>query len=79
MTNLMFDRPERWTVRVIVDGPVGGGQFVTQVESITNAAMGLFGVSLAATPFLLVAFVYWRSSIARRRMMLADSATERRR
>ena len=67
MTKLMFDRPELWNVRVIVEGPGGGGQFVTQVESAANAAMGLFGVSLASTPFLLVGFVYWRSAIARRR------------
>ena len=77
MTNLMFDRPERWNVRVIVEGPAGGGQLETQVESTTNAAMGLFGVSLASTPFVLVAFVYWRSSIARRRRTLALSPAPR--
>ena len=44
MAQLMFDRPERWNVRVIVEGPAGGGQLVSQVESTTNAAMGLFGV-----------------------------------
>ena len=68
MTHLMFDRADRWNVRVIVDGPAGGGQLVTAVESTTNASMGLFGVSLASTPFLLVAFVYWRAGMARRRL-----------
>ena len=70
MTHLMFDRADQWRVRVMVNGAAGGGELVTSVESITNAAMGLFGVSLASTPFLLVAFVYWRSWISRRRMTL---------
>ena len=68
MTHLMFDRPDQWRVRVIVNGAAGGGELVTPVESTTNAAMGPFGVALAATPFLLVAFVYWRSWLARRRI-----------
>jgi len=70
MTHLMFDRAERWTVRVIVEGAAGGGQLVTPVEATTNASMGLFGVSLASAPFLLVGFVYWRGSVARRRVRL---------
>ena len=70
MTHLMFDRADQWKVRVSVDGAAGGGELVTPVESTTNASMGLFGVSLASTPFLLVAFVYWRSWLARRRVTL---------
>lgn len=77
MAQLMFDRPERWNVRVIVEGPAGGGQLVSQVESTTNAAMGLFGVSLASTPFVLVAFVYWRAWLARRRTTPALSLEPR--
>lgn len=77
MTHLMFDRADRWNVRVIVEGPAGGGQFVTLVASTTNASMGLFGVSLASIPFVLVAFVYWRSRLARRRMTPALSPAPR--
>lgn len=71
MGHLMFDRADQWKMRVIVSGAAGGGELVTPVESTANTAMGLFGVSLASTPFLLVAFVYWRSWLARRRMTLA--------
>ena len=71
MTHLMFDRADQWRVRVMVNGAAGGGELVMPVASTANAAMGLFGVSLASTPFLLVAFVYWRSWISRRRMTLA--------
>lgn len=77
MAHLMFDRAERWNVRVTVEGPVGGGQLETAVESTTNAAMGLFGVLLASTPFVLVAFVYWRAWAARRRSAPALSLRPR--
>ncbi len=68
VTHLMFDREDRWNVRVTVEGPAGGGRIVAQVESVANATHGLVGVLLGSTPFLLVAFVYWRSWLARRRM-----------
>jgi len=70
---VMFDRPERWNLRVVIEGAAGGGQFVSHVESTSNAALGPLGVFLASTPFVLVAFVYWRSWLARRRMMPALS------
>jgi hypothetical protein len=66
MTKVMFDQPQRWNVRVIVEGPAGGGQLTTQVESTSNASLGPLGVILASIPFVLVAFVYWRSWVARR-------------
>ena len=65
VTHLMFDRAEGWSVRVIVEGPAGGGQLVSRVASTTNAALGPLGVFLGATPFVLVAFVYWRARLAR--------------
>jgi hypothetical protein len=61
MTTVMFDRPERWKLRVIVDGSAGGGELVSQVESTSNASLGPVGLFLGSTPFVLVAFVYWRS------------------
>ncbi|HKW46579.1 MAG TPA: hypothetical protein VJN70_04010 [Gemmatimonadaceae bacterium] len=69
MTTVMFDRPERWNLRVSVEGSAGGGQLVSQVESTSNAALGPLGVFLASTPFVLVAFVYWRARRARRLMV----------
>lgn len=67
VTHLMFDRAERWNVRVTIEGPAGGGRLVAQVDSTTNASLGPLGVFLASTPFVLVTFVYWRSWLARRR------------
>jgi len=71
MTKVTFDRPERWNLRVIVEGSAGGGQLVSEVESTSNAALGPLGLFLASSPFVLVAFVYWRAWLARRRGMLA--------
>lgn len=73
VTHVMFDRPERWNLRVIVEGSAGGGQLVSQIESTSNASLGPLGVFLASAPFVLVAFVYWRSWLARRRTALALS------
>lgn len=67
MTKLTFDRPDRWKVRVIVDGSAGGRQLAMHVESASNASLGRLGVILGSIPFLLVGFVYWRSCLARRR------------
>ena len=68
MTSVMFDRPERWNMRVIVEGSAGGGQLAMQVESTSNASLGPVGVILGSIPFFLVALVYWRSALARRRI-----------
>lgn len=73
MANVMFDRPERWNMRVIVEGSAGGGEVVLPVESTSNASLGAVGVILASIPFVLVGFVYWRSWHARRRLTLALS------
>lgn len=68
VATVMFDRPERWNVRVIIDGSAGGGELATQIDSTSNASFGPLGVILGSIPFVLVALVYWRSSLARRRM-----------
>lgn len=73
LTNVMFDRPERWNMRVIVESPAGGGELALPVESTANASLGAAGVILASIPFVLVAFVYGRSWHARRRLTLALS------
>lgn len=77
VTQVMFDRPERWTMRVIVEGSTGGGELTLPVESTSNASTGPFGVILGSMPFVLVALVYWRSWQARRRMMPAATPAAR--
>lgn len=61
VAKVMFDRPDRWKLRVIIDGVAGGGQLVSQVTSTSNAATGPFGVFLGSIPFVLAALVYGRA------------------
>ena len=72
VTEVPFDRPELWNLRVTVEGSAGGGEIVSQVESTSNAALGPLGVFLGSIPFVLVGFVYWRSSLTRRRKTTAS-------
>ena len=69
MTDVMFDRAERWNVRVIIEGPAGGGQLVSQVDARHNATLGPFGLVLSSLPFVLVAGVWWRATVVRHRII----------
>lgn len=66
-TPVAFDRAEQWNVRVVITGRRGGGQLVGQVESKRNAMLGRFGLVLSSLPFVIVAALWWRASIARKR------------
>jgi hypothetical protein len=68
MTHVVFDRAERWNLRVLIDGTAGGGQLVSQVEAKPNASLGPFALVLSSLPFLAVAVVWWRSTVVRRRI-----------
>jgi len=68
MTDVVFDRAERWTLRVLIDGSAGGGQLTSQVEAMPNVAAGPFVLVLSLLPFLAVGGVWWRAAVARRRL-----------
>jgi hypothetical protein len=73
MTDVAFDRAERWNLRVLVEGSAGGGQLTSQVEAVPNAATGPFMLVLSVLPFLAVTGVWWRAAVARRRIAVADT------
>lgn len=68
MTEVAFDRAERWNLRVLVVGAAGGGQLTSQVDAMPNAMVGPFALVLSSLPFLAVAAVWWRAAVARRRI-----------
>lgn len=68
MAEVEFDRGEYWDVRVIVGGPAGGGELTSRVEATPDGSLGPVAVVFYTLPFLLVAFLWWRASVARRRM-----------
>ena len=67
MTDVMFDRAERWNLRVLIEGSAGGGQLTSQLKAVPNVAAGPFVLVLSLLPFLAVAGVWWRAAVARRR------------
>ena len=62
-----FDRGEQWRVRVIVESSAGGGELTSQVEATPDGSIGPVGLALYSFPFVLIAVLWWRVSIERRR------------
>lgn len=65
ITNVAFDRAERWNVRVVIVGPSGSDELRSQVEAKPNATLGGFGLVLSSVPFVLMATVWWRAHARR--------------
>lgn len=63
-----FDRGEFWHVRVTIESPAGGGELVAEVEATPDGSIGPIGVVIYALPFVLVAAVWIRAAVVRRRM-----------
>ena len=56
-------------MRVIEEGPTGGGEVTAQVESKPSATFGAIGLVFSTMPFRLVAAVWWRATVVRQRMV----------
>lgn len=65
---VQFDRGEYWDVRVTIDSPAGGGELTSQVEATPDGSVGSFGLVIYAFPFVLVAALWIRAVMARRKM-----------
>lgn len=71
-----FDRGEFWHVRVTIESPAGGGELESEVEATPDGSIGPIGVLVYTLPFLLVAAVWARAALVRRRMEEEALATE---
>jgi len=67
MTDVVFDRAERWNLRVVIDGSAGGGQLTSQLDTVPNVSTGPFVLVLSLLPFLAVGGLWWRAAVIRRR------------
>jgi hypothetical protein len=65
---VQFDRGEFWDVRVTIESPGGGGELTSQVEATPDGSVGSFGLVIYAFPFVLVAALWLRAVMARRKM-----------
>ena len=62
-----FDRGEEWRVRVLVDGPAGGGALASRVTPTPVGSIGPARLALYSFPFVSIALLWWRVSLYRKR------------
>lgn len=65
-TEVPFDQGGRWRVRILLDGPEGGGELVSEVEPTPDGTLGPGELGLYLLPFLAVGF-FWFKAVLRRR------------
>lgn len=68
LAEVEFDRGELWDVRVVIEGPEGGGELTSEVEATPDGTIGPIGLVVYSVPFVLVALLWWRASVVRHRM-----------
>ena len=67
VAEVAFDRSEEWRVRVLVDGPAGGGELASLVSPTPGASIGPGRLAFYSFPFVLMAVLWWRVSLERKR------------
>jgi len=65
-TEAQFDRQEMWKVRVLLDGPDGGGELATEVEVTPDGTIGPIALVIYPLPFLAVGFLWLKAALRRR-------------
>ena len=65
-TAVQFDRGALWRTRVIVEGPAGGGELVTEVEPTPAGVLGPLGSLIYIFPFAGVGFLWLKAALRRR-------------
>lgn len=61
-----LDRGGMWRVRVLIEGPEGGGTLAAEVEATPDGTIGPIGLAVYLLPFLAVGFL-WLKAVLRRR------------
>jgi hypothetical protein len=61
-----LDRGGLWRVRLLLDGPGGGGTLSADVEATPDGTIGPIGLVVYTLPFLAVGFL-WLKAVLRRR------------
>jgi hypothetical protein len=74
VAHIAFDRSEPWRVRVVTDGPAGGGEVVAQVQATPMPTLGPLGLALYALPITVIVGLWARTALARRHAADQDLA-----
>lgn len=61
-----FDKGGRWRVRVMLEGPAGSGELLSQVEPTPDGTLGPLELGLYLIPFLAVGFLWFKAVLRRR-------------
>jgi hypothetical protein len=61
-----FDRGGMWRVRILLEGPEGGGELKAEVEPTPDGTIGPISLVFYAIPFLAVGFL-WLKAVLRRK------------
>lgn len=64
-TEVPFDQGGMWNVRILLDGPEGGGELKSQVEPTPDGTLGPISLVIYLMPFLAVGFL-WLKAVLRR-------------
>lgn len=62
-----FDQGGKWRVRVLLEGPAGGGELRAEVEPTPDGTLGPIDLLIYALPFLAVGFLWLRAAMRSRR------------
>lgn len=65
-TEVEFDQGGKWRVRVLLDGPRGGGELLSEVEPTPDGTLGPGELGLFLLPFLAVGFFWFKAVLKRR-------------
>lgn len=68
-----FDSAGWWQIRVLIDGPAGGGVLEARVEATPEGIIGPIGLVFYALPFILIAFLGCRAMFVVRASQKTDT------
>jgi hypothetical protein len=62
-----FDQGGKWRVRILLDGPEGGGELRAEVEPTPDGTLGPIDLLIYGLPFLAVGFLWLKAAMRSRR------------
>ncbi|HYO16841.1 MAG TPA: hypothetical protein VE685_26895 [Thermoanaerobaculia bacterium] len=62
-----FDQGGTWRVRVLLDGPAGGGELRSEVEPTPDGTLGPIDLVIYALPFLAIGVLWLKAALRSRR------------
>jgi hypothetical protein len=71
-----LDRGGMWRIRLLLDGPEGGGTLAADVEATPDGTIGPIGLVIYAIPVRAVGFLWLKAVLRRREASTAEAPRE---